>query len=241
MIIQDVDSLETTLPPLEEIVPNLNNRYGLQLKSNFNVDEVKEMVADVGKRLLQYQFAFFYEYQLELPKGSYEVIHEHLKGFENKINGTTDDFHRFIFRVKVPEIVNQYKKENKGPAKLENIDWNFAISFLNVFEMKNFGYINTEDLAFTDPAASFFGRSVVALLVQDYVRFNQPALASRNFNLIKCDEPKLAKSAEDIIKKQRDLCLNRNETIELLRGIKCRKTGKDLTVLLDKDYDYFTA
>lgn len=241
MIIQDVDSLECNLPALEEVVPNVEKRYGIQLKSNFNVDEVKEFVAEVGKRLLQYQFSFFYEYQLELPKDSFEVIHEHLKGYENKINNTTDDFHRFIFRVKVPEIMNEFKKQNKGPDKLENIDWNFAVTFLNVFDLKNFGYINTEDLSFTNAQASFYGRSVVALLVQDYVKTINPALASRNFNLIKCDaDPKIRKSTEDVMKKQRDLSLTREQTLDLLKSVKCRKTGKDLTVLLDKNYDYFT-
>lgn len=241
MIIQDVDSLVCDLPALEELSVNLQNRYGLQLRDNFNVEEVKHFVDYVGRRLLQYQYTFFYEHLLELPKEAFEVRHEKLTKYQNKINNTVDDFHRFILRVQAPKIKNEFKKENQGPDSLENVDWNFAVSFLNIFDLSNFGYINTEDLKFTNPQASFFGRSVAALIVQDYINFHHRDVVKRNFNLIRLDKPEYAKSATDVIQKQRDLCLTRQETIDWLKAIKCRKTGKDLTILLDKDFDLVSA
>ena len=241
MIVQDVDNLECNLKPLEELEINLDKRFGLQLKSNFNVDDVKHFVEYVGKRLLQYQFSFFYEYQLELPKDSFEVHHELIKGIENKINNTTDDFNRFILQVKADKIINEFKKDNNGPDSLENIDWNFALSFINVFGLKNFGYINTEDLSFTDEKASFFGRSITAVLVQNYVKVHHQDRAEKMFNLITLGDEAHSGDAKQVLEKQRDICLSRQDAIDLLGSIKCRKTGKDLSVLLEKDYDYFTA
>ena len=131
MIVENVNDLECDLVPLDKIKVNLNNRHLLTLKDNFNVKEVEHFVEWIGQRLFSYQFATFYEYKLELQKAECTVSHELFKDYDNRITNEKEDFYRFSFQVKT-SIENKHQIVNKGPDKLENVEWNFSISFINI-------------------------------------------------------------------------------------------------------------
>jgi len=230
MIVENVNDLECDLVPLDKIKPNLNNRHLLTLKDNFNVKEVEHFVEWVGQRLFQYQFATFYEYALELKKTECTVSHELFKDYDNRITNKKEDFYRFSYQVKT-SIENKHQDVNKGPDKLDNVEWNFSISFINIDNLPKIGFINTEDLSFKQKEACFYGRSVVAYLVQEYVKKHHQDKARRNFEIIDADDPTYAEASKELMKKQRDLCLTRDETKNLLKSIKCVETKKDFSVL----------
>lgn len=234
-IVENVNDLECDLVPLEKIKPDLKNRHLLTLKDNFNVKEVEHFVEWVGQRLFSYQFATFYEYGLQLDKSECTVSHELFKDYDNRITGEKEDFYRFSYQVKT-SIENKHQSVNNGPDKLENVEWNFSVSFINIDNLPKIAFINTEDLSFKQKEACFYGRSVVALLVQDYVKKHHSDMARRNFEIINADDPQYAKAAEELMKKQRDLCLTRAETQNLLKSIKCVETKKDFSLLTEDDY-----
>lgn len=234
MIVENTENLECTLEPLENVVPDLKDRYILSLKSGANRDEVLHKVRFIGERILAYQFGTYYEYLIEVPNAELSTDIEDFRDHENRINNTKEDFSRFNFRFK-GTLVNKHKKKNKGPDKLENIDWVFSESFVNVYDLPKAGFVNTEDLTFNNPACNFFGRSMNRLFLQEYIK-HHPEKFKRNFEIIKCDDPRFEKSASELIKQMRNLSLSREESVKVLQNIKCLETGKDLTVLLDKDF-----
>jgi len=235
MIVENVNDLECDLVPLDKIKVNLKNRHLLTLKDNFNVKEVEHFVEWVGQRLFSYQFATFYEYGIQLKKSECTVSHELFKDYDNRITNEKEDFYRFSYQVKT-SIENKHQSVNNGPDKLENVEWNFSVSFINIDNLSKIAFINTEDLSFKQKEACFFGRSIVAYLVQEYVKVHHQDKALRNFIIIDADAPENKVAAEELMKKQRDLCLTRDETKNLLKSIKCVETKKDFSVLATKGY-----
>lgn len=234
MIVDNTENLECTLPALEEVVPDLANRYFLSLKSGANRDEVLHMVRWVGERLLAYQFGTYYEYLIQVDGNSLSTDVEDFKDHENRINNTKEDFSRFNFRFK-GDIKNEFKKQNNGPDKLENIDWVFSKAYVNVYDLPKVELINTEDLTFNNEACNFFGRSMHRLFLQEYIKFF-PEKVKRNFEINSSDDPRYVESMTKLVSEMRNLSLSREESIKVLKNIKCLKSGKDLSVLLEKDF-----
>jgi hypothetical protein len=184
--------------------------------------------------LLAYQFGTFYDYILEVPADTIQFNHEFVQGYTNQLAGDKkEDFHKFLLSVKT-STKNKAPKKNNGAAEL-SIDWVFSMAFIDLFDLKKVCIINTEDLSFTDKEACFYGRSVASILVQDFYNNNRDII-ERNFEVIKADDPANTKSVNELLSKQRDLCLTRAQTIELLEAKKCVITGKPLSVILDSEF-----
>lgn len=233
-MIKDYSNLECDLPALENLKIELQKRYLLKLRDDFNQSEVEQFVTHIATRLLAYQFGTFYDYILDVPKDTIQFSHEFVQGYTNQLAGDTkEDFHKFLLSVKT-SIKNKAPKKNNGAADL-SIDWVFSMAFINLFDLKKVGIINTEDLSFTDREACFYGRSVAAVLVQDFYNNNRD-IVERNFEVIKADDPANEKSVNELLSKQRDLCLTRSQTIEMLENKKCVMTGKPLSIILDPEF-----
>lgn len=233
-MIKDYSNLECDLPPLENLKIEFQKRYLLRLRDDFNQSEVEHFVTHLAQRLLAYQFGTFYDYILSVPKDTQQFSHEFVQGYTNQLAGDKkEDFHKFLYSVNT-SIKNQIPKKNNGAADL-SIDWVFSLAFIDLFDLKKVAILNTEDLSFTDKEACFFGRSVAAVLVQDYYNTNRDVI-ERNFEVIKADDPNNEKSVKELLSKQRDLCLTRSQTIEMLETKKCLVTGKPLSVILDPEF-----
>lgn len=234
MAIKDYSNLECDLPALENLKITLDKRYLLKLRDDFNLAEVETFVRYVSTRLLAYQFGTFYDYILEVPASTVQFSHEFVQGYTNQLAGDKkEDFHKFLLSVKT-SIKNKIPKKNNGAADL-SIDWVFSMAFIDLFDLKKVAIINTEDLSFTDKEACFFGRSVGAVLVQDFYNNNRDVI-ERNFEVIKADDPQNSKSVNELLSKQRDLCLTRTETIAMLDAKKCSVTGQPLSIILSPEF-----
>lgn len=233
-LIKDYSNLECDLPPLENLKIELGKRYLLNLRDDFNPAELEFVVTYVASRLLAYQFGTFYDYLLEVPANTIQFSHEFAQGYTNQLAGDKkEDFHKFLLSVKT-SIKNKVPKINKGAADL-SIDWVFSMAFIDLFELKKVSIVNTEDLSFTDKDACFYGRSVVAVLIQDLYN-NHRDIIERNFQVLQADDPKNTSSVKQLLEKQRDLCLTRTQTIELLDAKKCAVTGRPLSDILKPDF-----
>jgi hypothetical protein len=234
MIVENTDNLECTLPALEDVVPDLTDRYMLSLKSGANRDEVLHWLKFCGMRLLAYQIGTYYEFIPEFKESNFSTDIEDFVDHENRINNTTESFSRFNFHFK-GDFINEFKEKNKGVEKLENLDWVFSTTFVNCFGLPKVGFANTEDLSFNIPECDFYGRSMIRLFQQEYVRLH-PEMFKRNFEVIKLDDPRFSNDGAELIKKMRNLSLSREESVKLLKNIKCHKSGRTLDVILDKDF-----
>lgn len=233
-MIKDYSNLECDLPPLENLKIELQKRYLLKLRDDFNPSEVEQFITYMATRLLAYQFGTFYDYILEVPANTMQFSHEFVQGYTNQLAGDKkEDFHKFLYSVKT-QIKNKAPKKNNGAADL-SIDWVFSMAFIDLFDLKKVGILNTEDLSFTDKEACFFGRSVAAVLVQNFYDSHRDIM-ERNFEVIKADDPANSKSVMELLSKQRDLCLTRSQTIALLEAKKDVLTGTPLSVILDPEF-----
>lgn len=234
MAIKDYSNLECDLPALENLKISLDNRYLLKLRDDFNLAEVEKFVRYVSTRLLAYQFGTFYDYLLEVPESSIQFSNEFVQNYDNQLAGNKkEDFHKFLLSVKT-SIKNQIPAKNNGGPDL-SIDWVFSMAFINLFDLQKVAIINTEDLSFTDKESCFFGRSVTAVLVQNFYNENRD-IVERNFEVIKAEDPANSKSVNELLSKQRDICLTRAETIALLDARKCLVTGKPLSTILSPEF-----
>lgn len=233
-MIKDYSNLECDLPPLENLKIQLQQRYLLKLRDDFNPSEVEQFVTYMATRLLAYQFGTFYDYILEVPANTAQFSHEFVQGYTNQLAGDKkEDFHKFLYSVKT-QVKNAATKQNNGAADL-SIDWVFSMAFIDLFDLKKVGIINTEDLSFTDREACFYGRSVAAVLVQNFYDAHRD-IVERNFEVIKADDPINAKSVTELLSKQRDLCLTRSQTIDILNNKKDVLTGTPLSIILDPEF-----
>jgi hypothetical protein len=204
------------------------------LRDDFNPAEVEEFHSYLATRLLAYQFGTFYDYLLEVPKSSIQFSHEFVQGYTNELaDNKKEDFHKFLLSVKTTEK-NAVPKINNGAKEIQ-IDWVFSMAFIDLFKLPKVGIINTEDLSFTDTEACFFGRSVIAVLVQNFYN-NRRDIIERNFEVIKADDPNNSSSVLELLGKQRDVCLSRSQTIEMLEAKKCAVTGRPLSDILDMEF-----
>jgi hypothetical protein len=233
-LIKDYSNLECNLPALENLKIELSNRFLLKLRDDFNPAEVEEFHNYLATRLLAYQFGTFYDYLLEVPKSSIQFSHEFVQGYTNELaDNKKEDFHKFLLSVKTTEK-NAVPKINNGAKEIQ-IDWVFSMAFIDLFKLPKVGIINTEDLSFTDKEACFFGRSVIAVLVQNFYN-NRRDIIERNFEVIKADDPNNSSSVLELLGKQRDVCLSRSQTIEMLEAKKCAVTGRPLSDILDMEF-----
>jgi hypothetical protein len=233
-LIKDYSQLECDLPALENLKIELSNRYLLKLRDDFNPKEVEEFQTYLATRLLAYQFGTFYDYLLEVPASAVQFSHEFVQGYTNELaDNKKEDFHKFLFSVKTTEK-NKIPKINNGAKEIQ-IDWVFSTAFIDLFKLNKVCIMNTEDLSFTDKEACFFGRSVISVLVQNFYN-NRRDVIERNFEVIKADDPANTSSVNELLSKQRDICLSRTATIEMLQNKKCAVSGRPLSDILDMEF-----
>jgi len=233
MIIKDASNLTCNLVPLEDLEVTLENRYMISLKSNFNEKEVKQYLRYMAVRLFHYQFGVFYEYKCPIEESDIVISSELLTSFENRINESVDDFYRFKCQIKTSGK-NMLPEINKGDAEYE-FDWSFTMNFINIYELKNVGYVNTEDLSYDQEEACFFGRSMGAIFMQNFCK-QFPEIVSRNFTILKLEAEENKESADKILKLQRDVCLTREAAIDNLQGVKGKLNGFEFKELLTKEF-----
>ena len=243
MIFEKLEEMKCTLKEPDANEPiDLKHVHFIQLKENYNKDEVLHFVEYVGKRLLQYQFTTFYDYNIEIPKGSLTTEYELQRDVENKLSNFNQDVHIFKLKCALGDVHNEFSGPiesggNGGADVIEGVEWVFRTVVIDMFDMRNLLYLNADDIPYEDDRASFYGRSMAAVFAQNYVQRDFPELVARNFRVIKGDDPEVSKTATEIIRKQRGRSLNREQTIAKLKELTCRKTGKSLECLLDKDYE----
>lgn len=239
MPICDYEKLTPDLEPLENVKINLEGIHLLQLKANFNQEEVQHFVNFIGSRVYAYQVLRFLDF---LPKKGGGTITENVElvtGYTNQINkeaGLPDngDFYKFTLSIK-DQIDNKFTSVNNGEAKIQ-VDWVFSCAFIDLTELKQVIHFNQEDLPFKEAQGCYFGRSVLAVLMQEYHALHKDTML-RNFNILTPqNNPVLAKAAIEHLSKQRDLKLNRQETIEHLGSLKCVASGKVGTDILKEDF-----
>lgn len=240
MPICQYEKLTPDLEPLEEVKIDLNGINLLQLKDNFNQEEVQHFVDFLGRRIYAYQVLRFLDF---LPNHSPDKIKpnaELIKDYTNKINEEAglpakQDFWKFTLSIK-DSLVNKFKAINNGEDNVQ-VDWVFSCVFLTLTELQNVLLFNQEDLPFKEAEGCYFGRSVLARLIQEY--FDQHReIMMRNFNILQpSNNPVLAAAAKEHLSKQRDIKCKRAQTEAHLASLKCQKTGKTGMEILKAEFD----
>lgn len=233
-IIKNFDDLECTLEPLDKVKFDPSKRYAFKLKSNANNEEVKHFAEYVFTRLFAYQVGNYYDFKVKLPKSHVTVKHDFNADINNQVNNITESINRYIVNIKT-KIKNEYPDKNNGKEEIE-VDWYGALSFVSTYELERCGYINTEDLRFNKKEADFYGRSMMAKFLQKYATEHHPDKFARNFEIYQAEDSNYTGGFEKVVKQQRDLSLNSEQQVEVLKNIKCLTTGEDFTDLLDKDW-----
>lgn len=179
---------------------------------------------------------FFPEHNKDIFSTNTELIEDHTSQI-NKEAGLPEkiDFWKFTASIK-DTLKNDYKSVNNGEDSI-SVDWMLSCCFLQLTELKDVLLVNQEDLPFKEKDGCYFGRSVLAVVIQEYItQFKD--IAMKNFNTLKpSEDPKLAAATEEHLKKQRDIHLKRDKALEHLKSLKCQKTGKTGLEILNKDFD----
>ena len=241
MPIKNYENLTPDLIPLDKVKINLDGIKLLQLRSDFNQDEVEgHFIPYVAKRMYAYQVLrfldFFPEHEAKVFSTNTELIEDHTSQI-NKDAGLPEkiDFYKFTASIK-DTIKNDYKNINNGEDSI-SVDWMLSCCFLQLTELKDVLLVNQEDLPFKEKDGCYFGRSVLAVVIQEYISQHKD-IAMKNFNiLVPADDAKLAAATEEHLKKQRDIHLKREEAIEHLKSLKCQNTGKTGASILEEDFD----
>lgn len=240
MPICQYEKLTPDLEPLEQVKIDLNGLNLLQLKSSFNQEEVQHFVDFIGRRVYGYQVLRFLDfYPTHAPK-NITANCDLIKDYTNKINEekglpSKQDFYKFTLLVK-DTIKNKFKAQNNGEDSVQ-VDWVFSCVFLDLTELKNVLLFNQEDLPFKEAEGCYFGRSVLARLIQEYYEQHRE-LMLRNFNILQpSNNPVLAEAAKEHLSKQRDIKCKRTEIENHLASLKCLKTGKTGMDILSPDFD----
>ncbi len=229
MPILNYENLTPDLEPLDKVQIDLKGVHLLQLKSNFNQDEVEgHFIPFLAERMYAYQVLrfldFIPEHAKDIFKTNTELIEDHTSQI-NKEAGLPEkiDFYKFTASIK-DTLKNDYKSVNNGEDSI-SVDWMLSCCFLDLTHLKNVLLVNQEDLPFKEKEGSYFGRSVLALCLQEYFSQHKDIML-KNFNILTpADEPTLAAAAEEHLKKQRDIHLKREEALAHLKTLKCQKTG----------------
>ena len=241
MPIMNYENLTPDLEPLDKIKINLEGIKLLQLRSDFNQEEVEgHFIPFVAKRMYAYQVLrfldFFPEHKSDLFSTNTELIEDHTSQI-NKEAGLPEkiDFWKFTASLK-DTIKNDFKSVNNGEESI-TVDWMLSCCFLQLTELKDVLLVNQEDLPFKEADGCYFGRSVLAVVIQEYIS-QYKSIAMKNFNiLVPADDPKLAAATTEHLQKQRDIHLKREQALEHLKSLTCRKTGKTGLEILNKDFD----
>lgn len=241
MAIHNYEKGTPALEPLDQVKIDLNGIKLLQLRSDFNQDEVQgHFMPFVAKRMYAYQvlrFLDFYpEHKQDIFSTNTELIENHTSQI-NKEAGLPEkiDFWKFTASIK-DTIKNDFKKINNGEDSI-SVDWMLSCCFLQLTELKDVLLVNQEDLPFKEEEMCYFGRSVLAVVLQEYITQHRD-IAMKNFNiLIPADDPKLAAATTEHLQKQRDIHLKREGTLKHLQSLKCQKTGKTGLEILKADFD----
>lgn len=241
MAIHPYDQGTPDLEPLDKVKINLDGVKLLQLRSDFNQEDVEgHFIPYVAKRMYAYQVLrfldFFPEHKADLFNTNTELIEDHTSQI-NKEAGLPEkiDFWKFTASLK-DTIKNDFKSVNNGEDSI-SVDWMLSCCFLQLTELKDVLLINQEDLPFKEKEMCYFGRSVFAVVCQEYIDQHRDK-AMANFNILKpADDPKLAAATIEHLSKQRDIHLKRDKAIEHLKSLKCQKTGKTGLEILKSDFD----
>lgn len=229
------------LEPLDKIKINLDGIKLVQLRSDFNQKEVEEhFMPYVAKRMAAYQVLRFLDFIPEFKGDVFNTNTEFIEDHTSQINKDAGlpekiDFYKFTASIK-DTLSNDFKAVNNGESSI-SVDWMLSCVFLQLTDLKDVLLVNQEDLPFKESEGCYFGRSVLAVVIQNYISQHKD-IAMKNFNiLVPADDPILAAATEEHLKKQRDIHLKREQAIEHLKSLKCQKSGKTGEVLLDKDFD----
>ena len=242
MPILNYENLDPDLEPLDKVKINLDGIKLLQLRSDFNEEEVRNhFVPFVAKRMYAYQVLRFLNF---LPEHSEDVFSTNAELIENhtsQINKEAGlpekiDFWKFQASLK-DTIKNDYKSINNGEESI-SVDWMLSCCFLQLTDLKDVLLVNQEDLPFKQKEGSYFGRSVLAVILQEYV-MQHPTLAMKNFNILNVitEDNKIKVATEEHLKKQRDIHLKREQALEHLKELKCERTGNTGLEILKADFD----
>jgi hypothetical protein len=241
MAIHNYEKGTPALEPLDQVKIDLNGVKLLQLRSDFNQDEVQgHFIPYVAKRMYAYQvlrFLDFYpEHKEDIFTTNTELIEDHTSQI-NKEAGLPEkiDFWKFTASIK-DTIKNDFKAVNNGEESI-SVDWMLSCCFLQLTELKDVLLVNQEDLPFKEEEMCYFGRSVLAVVLQEYITQHRD-IAMKNFNImVPAEDPKLAAAATEHLQKQRDIHLKRDGAIAHLKSLKCQKTGKDGLEILKGDFE----
>lgn len=241
MPILNYENLTPDLESLDKVKINLDGIKLLQLRSDFNQEEVEgHFIPFVAKRMYAYQVLrfldFFPEHAQDIFSTNTELIEDHTSQI-NKEAGLPEkiDFWKFTASIK-DTLKNDYKSINNGEDSI-SVDWMLSCCFLQLTELKDVLLVNQEDLPFKEKDGSYFGRSVLAVVIQEYItQFSD--IAMKNFNvLVPSEDPKLAAATTEHLQKQRDIHLKREQALEHLKSLKCQKSGKTGLEILKTDFD----
>jgi len=236
--ILNYEKLTPDLEPLDKVKINLEGVHFLQLNSNFNQKEVEEhFLPFLAERMLAYQVLrfldFIPEFSTKVFKTNTELVEDHTSQI-NKDAGLPEkiDFYKFTAAVK-DTLKNDFKKINNGEDSI-SVDWMLSVCFLDLTHLNKVMLVNQEDLPFKEAEGCYFGRSVLAVAIQEYYAKHRDIFL-KNFTIL---EPKLkggviAEAAEEHLSKQRDLHLNREETLAHLKSLKCQKSGRTGLDIID--------
>jgi hypothetical protein len=179
---------------------------------------------------------FFPEHAENIFTTNTELIEDHTSQI-NKEAGLPEkiDFWKFTASIK-DTIKNDFKAVNNGEESI-SVDWMLSCCFLQLTELKDVLLVNQEDLPFKEEEMCYFGRSVLAVVLQEYITRHRD-IAMKNFNiLVPAEDPKLAAAATEHLQKQRDIHLKRNEALLHLQSLKCQKSGKSGLEILKDEFD----
>jgi hypothetical protein len=239
--ILNYEKLTPDLEPLDQVKINLDGIKLLQLRSDFNQDEVQgHFIPFVAKRMYAYQVLRFLDFIPEHASNIFSTNTELIENHTSQINKEAGlpekiDFYKFTASIK-DTLKNDYGKVNNGEASI-SVDWMLSCCFLQLTELKDVLLVNQEDLPFKEADGCYFGRSVLAVVLQEYISLYKD-IAMKNFNIIvPAEDPKLAAACTEHLQKQRDLHLKRDAAIAHLKSLKCVKSGRTGLDILDKDFE----
>ena len=241
MPILNYENLTPDLESLDKVEINLDGIKLLQLRSDFNQEEVEgHFIPFVAKRMYAYQVLRFLDFLPEHSEDIFstnaELIEDHTSQI-NKEAGLPEkiDFWKFTASIK-DTLKNDYKSVNNGEDSIA-VDWMLSCCFLQLTELKDVLLVNQEDLPFKEKDGCYFGRSILAVVLQEYIT-QYKDIAMKNFNiLVPSEDPKLAAATVEHLKKQRDIHLKREQALEHLKSLKCQKTGKTGLEILKTDFE----
>tara|TARA_R100001086_G_scaffold233366_1_gene155002 strand:- start:60 stop:800 length:741 start_codon:yes stop_codon:yes gene_type:complete len=245
MPILNYENLTPDLEPLDKVKINLEGIKLLQLRSDFNQDEVEgHFIPFVAKRMYAYQVLrfldFLPEHKSDIFSTNSELIEDHTSQI-NKEAGLPEkiDFWKFTASIK-DTLKNDYKKVNNGEDSI-SVDWMLSCCFLQLTELKDVLLVNQEDLPFKEQDGCYFGRSVLAVVIQEYIS-NFSDIAMKNFNILEVEneDSKIQNATVEHLSKQRDIHLKRDQALDHLKSLKCQKTGKTGLDILSTDFEILT-